>query len=318
MQARTVPDLHDLQVPAYTKIFDKGRRFMQQDELWIGTMLEGNARWVLVRTTDIVEEARRRHGMSPVATAALGRLMTGTLILASALKGEESITLRLLGDGPLEGVVAVGNARGEVRGYVREPLADLPLKASGKLDVGGAVGLGELSVSRSLQNGEVFTGTVPLVSGEVAEDLVHYLLTSEQIPSAMLLGVLVEKDYHVAGAGGLLIQPLPGATEEVIQAIENQLGQLPMGISELIAQSQTIDELLGHLMGQLPHHVLERRKVTFSCTCSKERLSDTLVSIGKKEIADLISDGNAEMVCHFCNEHYQFNTEDLQQILERA
>lgn len=290
---------------------------MQQDELLVGTMLEGNARFVLVRTTNTVEEARRRHVMSPVATAALGRLMTGTLILASSLKGEESITLRLLGDGPLEGVVAVGNAQGEVRGYVREPLVDLPLKASGKLDVGTAVGLGELSVSRSLQNGEVFTGTVPMVSGEIAEDLVHYLLTSEQIPSAMLLGVLVEKDFHVAGAGGLLIQPLPGATEEHIQAIESQLAKFGIGISELIAQNQNNDELLDRLMGPLLHHVLERRGVKFSCTCSKERLSDTLVSIGKKEIADLISDGKAEMVCHFCNEHYEFNVQELREISER-
>ncbi|HBV85839.1 MAG TPA: Hsp33 family molecular chaperone HslO [Desulfosporosinus sp.] len=291
---------------------------MQHDELWIGTMLEGNARWVLVKTTDTVEEARRRHGMSPVATAALGRLMTGALILASSLKGEENVTLRLLGDGPLGGVVAVGNAQGEVRGYVREPLVNLPLKASGKLDVGAAVGQGELSVSRSLKNGEVYTGMVPMVSGEIAEDLVHYLLSSDQIPSAMLLGVLVEKDYHVAGAGGLLIQPLPGAPEEDIQAIENLLGQLQTGISELVAQSESMEELLSRLMGHLPYHVLERRSAGFKCMCSKERLSGTLVSIGKKEIADLISDGNAEMVCHFCSQHYQFDEEELQEIWERA
>lgn len=291
---------------------------MQHDELLIGTMLEGKARWVAVRTTDTVEEARKRHGMSPVATAALGRLMTGALILACSLKGDKSITLRLLGDGPLKGVVAVGNAQGEVRGYVQEPLVELPLKASGKLDVGSAVGLGELAVSRSLQNGEVYTGMVPMVSGEIAEDLVHYLLTSEQIPSAMLLGVLVEKDYHVAGAAGFLIQPLPGATEGDIQAIESQLGQFRVGISELAAQSQSMDELLDRLMGQLPYHVLERRAVGFSCTCSKARLGDTLVSLGKKEIADLISDGKAEMVCHFCNEHYSFNVEELQQIWERV
>ncbi|MHB8076877.1 Hsp33 family molecular chaperone HslO [Desulfosporosinus fructosivorans] len=291
---------------------------MQHDELLIGTMLEGRARWVAVRTTDTVEEARRRHGMSPVATAALGRLMTGTLILASSLKGDESITLRLLGDGPLKGVVAVGNAQGEVRGYVQEPLVDLPLKDSGKLDVGAAVGCGELAVSRSLQNGEVYTGMVPMVSGEIAEDLVHYLLTSEQIPSAMLLGVLVEKDYHVAGAGGLLIQPLPGATEEDIQAIESQLGQLDTGISELVAQSQSMDEMLERLMGQLTFHVLERREVEFSCTCTKDRLSDTLVSIGKEGIADLITDQKAEMVCHFCNEHYQFTLEELQEISGRC
>lgn len=291
---------------------------MQHDELWIGTMLEGKARWVAVRSTDTVEEARRRHGMTPVATAALGRLMTGTLILACSLKGEESITLRLLGDGPLEGVIAVGNAQGEVRGYVQEPLVDLPLKDSGKLDVGAAVGLGELAVSRSLQNGEVYTGMVPMVSGEIAEDLVHYLLTSEQIPSAMLLGVLVEKDYHVAGAAGFLIQPLPGATEGDIQAIESQLGKLRVGISELAAQSGSMDELLDQLMGQLPYHVLERRAVGFSCTCSKSRLSDTLASLGKKEIANLISDGKAEMVCHFCNEHYLFSAEELQLIGEPA
>jgi molecular chaperone Hsp33 len=289
---------------------------MQHDELLIGTMLEGKARWVAVRTTDTVEEARRRHGMSPVATAALGRLMTGALILASSLKGDESITLRLLGDGPLKGVVAVGNAQGEVRGYVQEPLVDLPLKNSGKLDVGSAVGLGELAVSRSLQNGEVYTGMVPMVSGEIAEDLVHYLLTSEQIPSALLLGVLVEKDYHVAGAAGLLIQPLPGATEEDIQAIESLIGELGVGISELAAQSQAMDELMAQLMGQLPYHILERRAVKFCCTCSKDRLSDTLVSIGKKEIADLISDGKAEMVCHFCNEHYPFTLEELQHIYQ--
>ena len=291
---------------------------MQQDELWIGTMLEGRARWVLARTTDTVEEARRRHEMSPVATAALGRLMTGTLILACSLKGEESMTLRLLADGPLEGVVAVGNAQGEVRGYVQEPWVDLPLKASGKLDVATAVGSGELSVSRSLQNGEVYTGMVPLVSGEIAEDLVHYLLTSEQIPSALLLGVLVETDYHVAGAGGFLLQPLPGATEEDIQAIESLLGKLGVGISELVAQSRNMDELLSSLMGQIPHHVLERRTAKFTCSCSKSRLTDTLVSLGEKEIADLISDGKAEMVCHFCNEHYLFNLEELQRISDQA
>src|SRR5665648_463132 len=172
---------------------------MQHDELLIGTMLEGKARWVAVRTTDTVEEARRRHGMSPVATAALGRLMTGTLILACSLKGDESVTLRLLGDGPLAGVVAVGNAQGEVRGYVGEPLVDLPLKASGKLDVGSAAGLGELAVSRSLQNGEVYTGMVPMVSGEIAEDLVHYLLASEQIPSAMLTGFVRTLTNNVQG-----------------------------------------------------------------------------------------------------------------------
>ncbi|MDQ7094754.1 Hsp33 family molecular chaperone HslO [Desulfosporosinus sp. PR] len=289
---------------------------MQQDELWIGTMLEGKARWVAVRTTDTVEEARQRHNLSPVAAAALGRLMTGTLILASSLKGEESITLRLLGDGPLQGVVSVGNAQGEVRGYVREPWVDLPLKPSGKLDVAAAVGAGELAVSRSLQNGEIYTGMVPLVSGEIAEDLVHYLLTSEQIPSALLLGVLVEKDYHVAGAGGFLLQPLPGATEEDIQILEGLLGQLKVGISELVAESQSMEQLLDNLVGRHPYQVLERRSVGFSCTCSKARLSESLISLGKQEIESLIADGRAEIVCHFCNERYLFAKEELEALKE--
>jgi molecular chaperone Hsp33 len=291
---------------------------MQQDELWIGTMLEGNARWVLARTTDTVEEARRRHELSPTAAAALGRLMTGTLILASSLKDDESITLRLLSDGPLQGAVAVANAQGDVRGYVREPWVDLPLKDSGKLNVAAAVGAGQLAVSRSLQNGEVYTGMVPLVSGEIAEDIVHYLLTSEQIPSALLLGVLVEKDYHIAGAAGFLIQPLPGATEEEIQAIEGRLKQLKRGVSELASQSQNMEELLTLVMGDLSYHVLERRRARFYCACSKERLSNTLVSLGKKEIANLISDGKAEIVCHFCNEHYQFSVDELQEISEKS
>ncbi|KLU64657.1 33 kDa chaperonin [Desulfosporosinus acididurans] len=291
---------------------------MQQDELWIGTMLEGRARWVAVRTTDTVEEARRRHELSPVAAAALGRLMTGTLILASSLKGDESVTLRLLGDGPLQGVVSVGNALGEVRGYVREPWVDLPLKPNGKLDVAAAVGAGELAVSRSLQNGEVYTGTVPLVSGEVAEDLVHYLLTSEQIPSAMLLGVLVEKDYHVAGAGGFLMQPLPGAQEEDIQALEDILGQIKVGISELVAESHSMDDLLGSLLGSLSYQVLERRSVRFSCTCSKSRLGDSLVSLGAEELEGLISEGKAEVICHFCNEHYLFSKVDLEALKDRV
>ena len=294
------------------------KELMQHDELWLGTMLDGKARWVLVRSTDTVEEARKRHGLSPVAAAALGRLLTGTLILASSQKGDESITLRLLGDGPLQGAVSVGNALGEVRGYVQEPWVDLPLKANGKLDVSKAVGAGELAVSRSLRNGEVYTGMVPLISGEIAEDLVHYLLTSEQIPSAMLLGVLVETDYHVAGAGGFLIQLLPGAGEEDIETLEGLVGNVKVGISDLVAGSRDMTELLGKLMGDLPYQVLEKRPAGFKCTCSKARLGDSLAALGKDELEDLISDGSAEMVCHFCNEHYLFSEEDLIDLKERA
>lgn len=288
---------------------------MYQDEMWIGTMLNGEARWVLTRTTETVEEARNRHQTSPLATAALGRALTGNLLLASSLKERESITLRFLGDGPLGGIITVGNAMGEVRGYVQEPGVELELLAPGKLDVASAVGQGKVVVSRSLLNGEVHNGMVSIVSGEIAEDLVHYLLTSEQIPSAMLLGVLVEKDLHVAGSVGLLIQPLPGAPEEAIQAIETRLSQLS-SVSSLAAKSTSMEELASMLMGDLPYHLLERRPVRFTCHCSKERLGETLISLGYEELEDLAEAGNAEMVCHFCNEHYEFAREDLVELLE--
>lgn len=288
---------------------------MFQDEMWIGTMLNGEARWVLARTTDTVEEAHNRHQTAPLASAALGRALTGNLLLASSLKDGESVTLRFLGDGPLGGIVTVGNAGGNVRGYVQEPGVELEPSISGKLDVARAVGQGEVVVSRSLQNGEVHNGMVSIVSGEIAEDLVHYLVTSEQIPSAMLLGVLVEKDLHVAGSVGLLIQPLPGAPEEIIEAIETRLSQLT-GFSSLAAECRSMEELADRLMGELPYHVLERRPVKFACRCSKERLSETLVSLGREELESLVEEGNAELICHFCNEHYEFTSEELTGLLE--
>ncbi len=291
---------------------------MDKDQLWLGTMLEGKVRWVLASTTHTVEEARSRHGMTPVAVAALGRTMTGALLLASTLKGEGNVTVRFLGDGPLGGVIAVANAAGEVRGYVQEPLCDLPLNSAGKLDVGGAVGAGNLIVDRSMENGEIYTGTVPIETGEIGDDLVHYLLQSEQIPSAMSLGVLVEKDYHVESSAGLLIQLLPGAGEEEIERIEALLKNLSGGISRLAQEHQDLENLLPELMQNEDYQVLDKRSVTFKCTCSKERLTDTLKLLDKQEINDLMEDGKAEMVCHFCNEHYQFSREELEDILKEA
>lgn len=288
------------------------------DEIWVGTLLEGQARWVVARTTDLVEEARRRHHTSPVATAALGRLMTASLLLASSLKGNEFITIRLLGDGPLDGVVAVGNAQGEVRGYVHEPFVDMPLNEQGKLNVAQAVGQGEFAVSKSLENGENYTSTVPLVSGEIAEDLVHYLLNSEQIPSAALLGVLVERDYQVAGAGGLLIQLMPGASEECIGQIEEKLKTLTQGISKIAADSHSMQEMTETLLGGLSYQVLEKRPAGFHCSCSKERVGGTLVSLGREGLKEILEDKQAELVCHFCNEHYLFNEQELSALYEQA
>lgn len=288
------------------------------DEIWVGTLLENQARWVVARTTDLVAETQSRHQTTPVATAALGRLMSASLLLASSLKGNESITIRLLGDGPLGGVVAVGNAGGEVRGYVHEPFVDLPLNEKGKLDVAQAVGQGEFAVSKSLENGENFTSMVPLVTGEIAEDLVHYLLNSEQIPSAALLGVLVERDFHVSGAAGLLIQLLPGASEECIERIEEQLKTLSQGISSIAADSSSIEEMVQTLLGGLDYQVLEKRPAGFKCTCSKERVGSTLVSLGREGFKEILEDKQAELVCHFCNEHYHFDEQELIELYEQA
>ncbi|AHF07630.1 Hsp33 family molecular chaperone HslO [Desulfitobacterium metallireducens] len=288
------------------------------DEIWLGTLLEGQARWVVAKTTDLVEEARSRHQTSPVATAALGRLMTASLLLASSLKGNESITIRLLGNGPLGGVVAVGNAQGEVRGYVHEPFTDLPLNENGKLDVAQAVGQGEFAVSKSLENGENFTSMVPLISGEIAEDLAHYLLNSEQIPSATLLGVLVERDYQVMGAGGMLIQLLPGASEECIEKIEEQINKLPEGISKIASESRSMEEMVQTLLGGLSYQVLEKRPAGFQCSCSKERVGATLISLGREGFKEILQDKQAELVCHFCNEHYQFDEKELMELYEQA
>lgn len=291
---------------------------MYTDELWIGTLLNGEARWVIAGTTNAVEEASSRHHTTPVATAALGRLMSASLLLASSLKDDEALTLRLLGDGPLGGVLAIGNAQGEVRGYVHEPNVDLPLNATGKLDVAGAVGAGEFVVSRSLANGETYTGMVPIVSGEIAEDLVHYLLNSEQIPSAALLGVLVEKDYHVAGSAGLMIQLLPDASEETIQSVENHLAKQNLGISQVAAESTSMEGLVQDLIGDLQYHVLEKRPVKFQCNCTKERVSGALISLGREGFEEILEDKQAELICHFCNEHYQFDEEELRELYEKA
>lgn len=288
---------------------------MAKDELWLGTMLDGKARWALALTTNTVEEARRRHNMTPVATAALGRTMTGALLIASTLKGEEKLTVRFLGDGPLGGVVAVADASGQVKGYVQDPLCDLPLNEAGKLDVGKAIGSGNLVVDRSLENGEIYTGTVPIVTGEVGDDLVQYLLQSEQIPSALLLGVLVGRDYHAESAAGFLIQLLPDSREEDIEKIEELIGHLTGGISGPAKKQGEMEKLLSFLMRDADYKILDKRDLSFRCTCSKERLADTLKLLDKSEVADLVADGGAELVCHFCNEHYHFSRQELEDIL---
>lgn len=290
---------------------------MEQPDEWVRAMAgDGNIRVLAVRSSRTVEEARRRHGTAPTATAALGRVLTATALLAATLKDGQRVTLRVVGDGPLGYLIADGGADGSVRGYVRHPEVHLPLRPDGKLDVGGAVGArGHLHVTRDLGLREPYTGSAPLVSGEIGEDLTHYFWRSEQIPSLVSLGVLVNRDGSVAAAGGLFVQLLPGADRSWVERLEANARELS-GISRRIEAGMSPEQMVGVALQGFPYKVLERGEVRFACRCSRERAEDLLASLGRREIADMLAeDGRAELACHFCGERYLFSADDLRRLL---
>lgn len=260
-------------------------------------------------TTESVAEAVRRHDCYPIAAAALGRTMTGSLLLAANLKTNECITVRISGNGPLGEVVADASANGIVRGAVRNPHVDLPLN-NGKLDVGGAIGIGLISVTRFTGMKQPFTGSSHLVTGEIAEDLTNYLACSEQTPSSVGLGVLVNPDLTISAAGGFFIQALPECEEEVIAKVESNLATLPP-VSQMIQEGITPEQMAERIFAGLPVIIYDPMKVEFGCQCSKERIENVLISLGAEELTSLIEDGKAEVCCKFCCEKYQFNKEEL-------
>ncbi|MCP1312305.1 Hsp33 family molecular chaperone HslO [Paenibacillus tyrfis] len=287
-----------------------------QDYLIRATAYEGKVRAFAVRTTGIVEELRRRHQTTPTATAALGRTATAALMMGIMLKGEEKLTVQVKGGGPIGQIVADSNAHGEVRGYVDNPAVDLPLNSIGKLDVAGAVGTdGFLYVIKDLGLKEPYRGSIPIVSGELGEDFTYYFAKSEQTPSAVALGVLVDVDYTVKTAGGFIIQLLPGLTDDEISQIEQELAALPP-ITSLLDRGDRLEDILATLLPGA--EVLERRDdIRFQCKCSRERVEQTLISLGRDELQQILEeDGKAEIVCHFCNEAYRFSREDLEAILK--
>ncbi|MFB0847396.1 Hsp33 family molecular chaperone HslO [Paenibacillus oleatilyticus] len=287
-----------------------------QDYLIRATAYEGKVRAFAVRTTGIVEELRRRHQTMPTATAALGRTATAALMMGIMLKGEEKLTVQVKGGGPIGQIVADSNAHGEVRGYVDNPAVDLPLNSIGKLDVAGAVGTdGFLYVIKDLGLKEPYRGSIPIVSGELGEDFTYYFAKSEQTPSAVALGVLVDVDYTVKTAGGFIIQLLPGLTDDDIAQIEKELAALPP-ITSLLDRGDRLEDILATLLPGA--EVLERRDdIRFQCKCSRERVEQTLISLGRDELQQILEeDGKAEVVCHFCNEAYRFSREDLEAILK--
>ena len=290
-----------------------------KDYLIRATAANGQVRAFGVRSRELTETAKNAHDTSPVATAALGRLMSAAVMMGADLKGENDLlTLRMEGDGPMGGLLATADSHGNVKGYAFHPEVLLPPNAKGKLDVGGALGAGMLSVVKDIGLKEPYVGQTNLVSGEIAEDLTYYYATSEQIPCSIALGVLMNKDNTVRQAGGFMIQLLPGASDELIDRLEERLGELP-SITALLDAGKTPEEILSGLLGDFDMEILEKKPVQFHCDCSRERVERAIVSIGKKEIREMIEEGKPiEAGCQFCNKKYSFSVEELEELLQKA
>ncbi|HEY2492366.1 MAG TPA: Hsp33 family molecular chaperone HslO [Paenibacillus sp.] len=289
----------------------------KKDRLIRGTAMNGRVRAFVIRTTALVEELRQRHDTWPTATAAMGRTLTAAAMMGAMLKGKEKMNIQVKGDGPIGQIVADANALGEVRGYVANPHVHLPSNSSGKLDVAGAVGTtGFIHVVKDLGMKEPYTGSTPIISGELGEDFTYYFAISEQTPSAVGVGVLVGPDNAVMEAGGFIVQLMPGLNDDEITAIEKAVGSLPP-ITSLMDQGMELEEMLKWLLPDA--EVLDEMDIRFQCQCSHERVEQTLISLGQSEIEELIAeDEKAEVICHFCNEAYNFGKEELQQILEQV
>ena len=269
----------------------------------------------------LTERARQIHNTTPVATAALGRSIMACAMMGDQLKGEgASVTLRFKGDGPLGSIVTVSDTEGNVRGYVGNPALILPPRADGKLDVGGAVGRGgTLTVIKDLSMKEPYVGMSPLISGEIAEDVTGYFASSEQIPTACALGVLVDTDRTVLRAGGYLIQLLPGADDGVIDAVEAGVKALGPVTKALMAEGVGAEELLRMALGGFDLELLDRHPVEYRCSCSRQRVAKALVSMGRGELRAMIDEqGQAELTCQFCDAVYHFSRADLEALLETA
>jgi len=280
----------------------------------------GQARVLMASTTGLVEEARQLHQTSDVCTAALGRLLTGASLMGSMLKSEtDKLTVSFLGDGPAGRLVAVGSPDGSVKGYVENPRVKLPLRADGKLDVGGAVGHeGRISVVKDLGLKEPYVGQSNLISGEIGEDLAMYFTASEQTPSLVSLGVLVAPGGPVLSAGGIVVQAMPGCSEEVLSALENRAWQLA-DISRRLLETESIEALFYVLFCDLEPEVLSFAEPKWRCDCGRERIERALISLGKQELTEMIEeDGGAQVNCHFCNKKYDFTADELTALRDEA
>ncbi len=270
-------------------------------------------------TKELTETAREKHAMSPVATAALGRLMTAGCMMGSMLKnGDDLLTLKIDGDGPIGGLTVTADGKGNVKGYAAHPQVMLPPSPAGKLDVGGAVGQGTLRVIKDMGLKEPYAGQTALQTGEIAEDLTYYFAASEQVPSSVGLGVLMNRDNTVRQAGGFIIQLMPFAEDATVERLEHNLQGIS-AVTSMLDGGDTPERMLERLLAGLEPVITERTFARFSCNCCKDRVEKAIISIGRKEIADMIAEDKPITVnCHFCNTDYTFSAAELQEILKKA
>ena len=270
-------------------------------------------------TLDTVEEGRRKHGLSPVACAALGRLLTGGAIMGSMLKNDDDLlTLQIAGDGPIKNVVVTADSKGNVKGFVGEPKVMLPPSKAGKLDVGGSIGNGVLTVIKDMGLKEPYAGQIELQTGEIAEDLTYYFATSEQVPSCVGLGVLMNReDATVAQAGGFIVQLMPFAEDSVIEKLEENIKGID-SVTKMLSDGMTPEDILNKLLDGMDPVMVDTAPVRFHCNCSRERLEKALISVGKVELQKMIDDGEPiTMNCHFCNTDYTFSIDELKTLIKK-
>lgn len=290
-----------------------------KDYIVRATAADGQVRAFAVTSRDMVETARARHNTSPVVTAALGRLLTAGAMMGVMMKGEKDLlTLQIKCSGPVKGLTVTADSKGHVKGFADVPQVMLPPNKKGKLDVGGALDLGVLSVIKDLGMKEPYVGQTELKTGEIGDDLTWYFANSEQTPSSVGLGVLMEKNNTVKQAGGFILQLMPFASEEVITGLEKKLTGM-QSVTDYLDRGFTPEQLLEELLGKFELEILERMDTSFFCNCSKERVEKAIVSIGRKELNDMIREGRPiEVKCHFCNTPYEFTVEDLKNIIRRS
>lgn len=280
------------------------------------TAANGQVRAFATTTKEMVEEARRRHDMSPIGAVALGRLLTGGAMMGTMMKSNADVlTIQIKGNGPIGSMTVTANPKGEVKGFVANPQVMLPLK-DGKLDIAGAVGIGVLSVIKDLGLKEPYVGDTILITSEIGDDLTYYFANSEQVPSSVGVGVLMNKDNTVKQAGGFIIQLMPNASDEFVDALEARINELK-SVTAMLEEGMTPEQILEHILGEFDLEILDTIPTKFYCNCSKERVAKAVMSIGKADLQEMIDDNEPiEVNCHFCNTHYNFSVDELKEMYD--